>query len=113
MYIKVDWSNGDKWSSDSFYILSHLLELILIAGTFWRERSISAPPFQRRRIGTADSALDNSALDISAQFPNLFLFFELWRKNNEAGNFLNAVEREPVQTRVLNPTVSEGSYKPK
>ena len=42
-----------------------------------------------------------------------FLFFDLWRKNNEAGNFLNAVEREPVQTRVLNPTVSEASYKRK
>ena len=25
-----------------------------------------------------------------------FLFFELWRKNNEGGNSLNAVEREPV-----------------
>jgi len=29
-------------------------------------------------------------------------FFELWRKNNEAGNSLNVVEREPVPTRVLN-----------
>jgi len=26
---------------------------------------------------------------------------------------LNAVEREPVETRVLNPTASEASYKPK
>ena len=32
---------------------------------------------------------------------------------NEAGNFLNAVELEPVETRVLNPTASEASYKPK
>ena len=54
-----------------------------------------------------------SAPDTSAPFPNLFLFFKLWRKNNEAGNFLNAVEREPVETRVLNPTASEASYKPK
>ena len=35
------------------------------------------------------------------------------QKNNEAGNYLNAVEREPVPTRVLNPTASEVSYKPK
>ena len=35
------------------------------------------------------------------------------KKNKEAGNFLNAVEREPVETRVLNPTASEASYKPK
>merc|ERR1719154_760440 len=34
-------------------------------------------------------------------------------KNNESGNSLNAVEREPVPTRVLNPNVSEASYKPK
>ena len=26
---------------------------------------------------------------------------------------MNAVEREPVETRVLKPTVSEASYKPK
>ena len=26
---------------------------------------------------------------------------------------MNAVEREPVETRVLNPTASEESYKPK
>ena len=34
-------------------------------------------------------------------------------KNNEAGNSLNAVEHEPVSTRVLNPNASEASYKPK
>ena len=39
--------------------------------------------------------------------------FELWRKNNEAGNSLNAVGHEPVPTRVLNSTASEVSYKPK
>ena len=55
-------------------------------------------------FGATDSALDNSA-----PFPNFFLFFEKWRKNNEAGNFLNVVEREPVETRVLNPTASEAS----
>ena len=32
-------------------------------------------------------------------------------RNNEAGNSLNAVEREPVPTRVLNPTESKESYK--
>ena len=41
-----------------------------------------------------------------------FLFFELRRKNSEAGNSLNAVDREPVPTRVLNPNASEASYKP-
>ena len=46
-------------------------------------------------------------------FPHRFLFFELRRKNNEAGNSLNAVEREPFPTRVLNPNASEASYKPK
>ena len=55
-------------------------------------------PFRRRRFGAIS---------------NLFLFFELWRKNNEAGNFLNAVEPEPVETRVLNPTAGEASYKSK
>ena len=28
------------------------------------------------------------------------------RKNNETGKFLNAVEREPVPTRVVNPKAS-------
>ena len=65
-------------------------------------------------FGAADSALDNSARavsapDISAPFPNLFLFFELWRKCNAADNFMNIVESEPVETRVLNPTASEAS----
>ena len=32
---------------------------------------------------------------------------------NEAGNSLNAVESELVPTRVLSPTASEASYKPK
>ena len=45
-------------------------------------------------------------------FPNFF-FSSYEERNNEAGNFLNAVEREPVETRVLNPTTSEASYKPK
>ena len=35
------------------------------------------------------------------------------RKNNEAGNSLNVVEREPVPPRVLNPNASGVSYKPK
>ena len=35
------------------------------------------------------------------------------KKNNEAGNSLNAVDHEPVPTRVLNPTESEASYKRK
>ena len=72
---------------------------------------VSALPTQQRRWTAWRRAV--SALDISAPFPHFFLFFDLWRKNNEAGNFLNAVEREPVETRVLNPTASEASYKPK
>ena len=60
-------------------------------------RAISAPPFRRRTV--------------RRRF--LILFLELWRKNNEVGNFLNAVEREPVENRVLNPTASEAIYKPK
>ena len=35
------------------------------------------------------------------------------KKNNEAGNSLNAVERKSVLTRVLNPNTNEASYKPK
>ena len=34
-------------------------------------------------------------------------------RNNEAGNYLNVVEHEPVPSRVLNPNASEASYKPK
>ena len=71
--------------------------------------AVSAPLI--RRWTTRCRAV--SAPDISASFPNFFIFFDLGRKNNEAGNFLNAVEREPVETRVLNPTASEASYKPK
>ena len=70
-------------------------------------RAISAPPF--RRWTSRRRAV--SAPDISAPFP--ILFFELWRKSNEAANSFNAVEREPVPTRVLNPNASEVSYKPK
>ena len=35
------------------------------------------------------------------------------KKNNEAVNSLNAVEREPVPTGYLNPYAREASYKPK
>ena len=51
---------------------------------------ISAPPIRRWTRAV-------SAPDIWAPF--LILFFELWRKNNEAGNSLNAVEREPVRAQ--------------
>ena len=35
-------------------------------------------------------------------------------KKKQCGRqFWNAVEREPVETKVLNPTASEASYKPK
>ena len=78
-----------------------------IFGLIYRGRAISAPPI--RRWTTERRAV--SAPEISAPFPNFYLFFGLWRKNNKAGNFLNAIEREPVETRVLNPTASEASYK--
>jgi len=42
-----------------------------------------------------------------------FYFSSYGEKNNEADNSLNAVEREPVETRVLNPNASEASYKTK
>ena len=56
-------------------------------------------PFGRRRLG----ARKLGAVPFEHRF-------ELWRKNNEAGNSLNAVEREPVLTRVFYP---DASYKPK
>ena len=65
-------------------------------GIFRRRRfgagQLGAVPFRRRTFGHR---------------------FELGIKNNEADNSLNAVERKPVPTRVLNPNVSEASYKPK
>ena len=76
-------------------------------GTFRR------PPFRRRRLGAADSALDNSApsrFDAGHFGAVSYIYFF---SSYEAGNFLNAVEREPVETRVLNPIASEASYKPK
>ena len=42
-----------------------------------------------------------------------FYFLSYAEKNSETGISFNVVEREPVETRVLNPTASEASYKPK
>ena len=36
-----------------------------------------------------------------------------WAEYLRTGQFCNAVEHEPVETRVLNPTASKASYKPK
>ena len=48
-----------------------------------------------------------------SKLSNVHNFFDLWRKkNNEACNSLNAVQPEPVPTRVLNPNASEANYKP-
>ena len=85
---------------------------------FYLNQIYGGGTFRRRRFGAADSAppirlWTTRRRAVSAPFPNLFLFFDLWRKNHEAGNFLNAVEREPVETRVLNPIAREASYKPK
>ena len=83
-------------------------------GKISRGRAISAPPFRRRRFSAGQlGAVSFRHRTFRCRFLIYFLFFELWRKNNEAGNFLNAVEREPVETRVLNPTASGASYKPK
>ena len=57
-------------------------------------------PFGRRRLGARHLVADS-------------FFFDLWRKNNKAGNSLNAVECEPVPTRVLNLNASEATNKPK
>ena len=43
----------------------------------------------------------------------LLYFSSHEEKNNEARYSLNAVEREPVSSRVLNLNASEASYKPK
>ena len=63
-------------------------------------------------MGAADLAPDNWALcRLGAGHLGAVSSYE--EKNNEASNSLNAVEREPVPTRVLNPNASETSYKPK
>ena len=63
-------------------------------------------------MGAADWAADNWApCRLGAGHLGDVLSYE--EKINEAGNTLNAVEREPVPTRVLNPNASEASYKPK
>ena len=64
-------------------------------------------------FGAADSVPCRFGAGHFSAISYFILFFELRRKNNEAGNFLNAVERVPAETRVLNPTASEASYKPK
>ena len=64
-----------------------------------RAGQLGAVPFRRRTFGRC--------------FLIYFCFSSYEEKNNEAGNSLNAVEREPVLTRVLNPNGSEASYKPK
>ena len=42
-----------------------------------------------------------------------FTFFWMIQVIFQAGNSLNAVEHEPISTRVLNPNSSEANYKPK
>ena len=58
-------------------------------------------PIRRRRFGAGQLS--------AVLFRRRILFFEASSKINEAGNFLNSVEREPVETRVLNPSASEAS----
>ena len=66
------------------------------------DAAVSARPIRRRRLGAGQLG--------TVPFGRRF---ELWRKKNEADNSLNAVERKPIPTRVLNPNASEASYKPK
>ena len=68
-------------------------------------------PFERRCLGAADWAPDNWApCRLGAGYLGTVPRNE---KNNEAGNSMNAVGRQPVSTIVLNPNASEASYKPK
>ena len=75
--------------------------------------AVSAPPTRRHRFGAELLGVVPFWRRTFRRRFIIFFIFDLWRKNNEAGNFLNAVEREPVETRVLNPTATEASYKPK
>ena len=43
----------------------------------------------------------------------LFFIFRVMKKKQCGRQVWNAVEHEPVETRVLNPTASEASYEPK
>ena len=44
------------------------------------------------------------------EFVNIYIFWTI-QVIFQAGNSLNAIERKPVPTRVLNPNASEASYK--
>ena len=45
---------------------------------------------------------------------SIYFFLQFFYAEKQCGRqFWNAVEREPVETRALNPTASEASYKPK
>ena len=71
-------------------------------------------PFRRRRFGGGQlGAVPFRRRTFRRCFLIYFYFSSYEEKNNEAGNSLNDVEREPVPTRVLNPNASEASYKPK
>ena len=76
-----------------------------------KTHKIVGGPFGHRCLGAADWAPNNwvpCRLGTEIWAP-----FRVMKKKNEAGNYLNAVEREPVPTRVLNPNTSEASYEPK
>ena len=66
--------------------------------------AVTAPPIQR---------WTTRRQTFRRRFLIFIYFLSYEEKSNEAGDFLNAVEREPAETRVLNPTASEASYKPK
>ena len=75
---------------------------------------IGGGPFRRRRFGAGQLGAVPFRRRTFRRHFLIFLYFSNYEeKKNEADYFLNAFERKPVETRVLNPTASEASYKPK
>ena len=107
-YIKISLIHPEQILSRAcdVFILWNRYGLIIYLLNNWG-RPIWAPSFGRCRL----SARQLGALLFGRR--TFGLRFEFWRKNNEAGNSLNAADRKPVLTTVLNSNASEVSYKPK
>ena len=76
--------------------------------------AVSAPPTRRCRFGAGQfGAVPFRRRKFGRRFLLLFYFSSYEEKSIKAGNSLNAVERKPIPTRVLNPKASEACYKPK
>ena len=77
-----------------------------MGGCKWNAKQASDSSVTSVHVVSAQEPFRPNSLSVSAK--------SFWpRKNNEAGNSLNAVEREPVPTSVFYPNASEASYKPK